>query len=69
MVSDRKDRALIYGGDRWSVSGTTGLEERSIVMISGGEVELTLVGGPHDAGEHLLGVGAVAGTISDVNVL
>ena len=29
-----------------------------------GEVELTLVGGPHDAGEHLLGVGAVAGTIT-----
>ena len=29
-----------------------------------GEVELTLLGGPHDAGEHLLGVGAVAGTIT-----
>ena len=29
-----------------------------------GELELTLVGGPHDAGEHLLGVGAVAGTIT-----
>ena len=29
---------------------------------------MTLVGGPHDAGEHLLGVGAVAGTMTATDV-
>ena len=52
------------GGGRPRSSGTTGSAARNIAVISGGRSRLTLAGGAHDAGQDLLGVGAVAGAVA-----
>ena len=55
--SRRRGRALEWFGD----DGVGGVEDGGDQR---GEVEVALVGGAHDAGEHLLGVGAVPGAIA-----
>ena len=57
-------RAHAGGGGRSSVSGTVGVRGAEHRGEDRGLVDAALRGGAHDAGQHLLGVGAVAGAVA-----
>ena len=57
-----------FGGGSPKASGTTGPVARNIVRDQRRQIEVALAGGAHDAGQHLLAVGAVAGAVATADL-